>query len=318
VSPSAPTGLPEPNTGSGRRRPTAGDRQAPRNQLAARPRFAEISPEVGVLDQEAFSKVLEEDPELALSLLAEMSGATDEALRAAARALAAKVSLDRARSGLPRRRGIGKMRSVPAGGEGDLDLDASLPAIAEARATGHAVSVDDLTVRQWSKPTLAVCLVIDASGSMGGARLAAAALTAAACAWRAPGEHAVLSFAKEVRVLRPLDSQRGADLLVDDILRLRGHGVTGLSGALRAANEQLAGSRAGRRVVVLLSDCRATDDVDPVPAACALPELLILAPADDYEQAADLAGRCGGRWAPMAGAADAPSALLGLLEAPTG
>jgi len=318
VSPSSPTGLPEPNTGGGRKRPTPGDRQAPRSQLANRPRFAEISPEVGVLDQDAFSKALEEDPEQALSLLAEMSGATDEALRAAARALAARLALDRARAGTPRRRGIGKMRSVTGGDEGDLDLDASLPAIAEARATGRALSADDLTVRQWSKPTLALCLVIDASGSMGGARLAAAALTAAACAWRAPGEHAVLSFARDVKVLRPMDSTRGTDLLVDDILRLRGHGVTGLAGALRAANDQLAGSRAGRRVVVLLSDCRATDDNDPLPAACAVPELLILAPRDDYEQAADLANRCGGRWAAMAGAADAPAALLGLLEAPAG
>jgi Mg-chelatase subunit ChlD len=271
-----------------------------------------------VLDQDAFSKALEEDPEQALSLLAEMAGATDEALRAAARALAAKISLDRARASTPRRRGIGKLRSVPYDGQGDLDLDTSLPAIAEARAARTALSADDLTVRQWAKPTLALCLLIDASGSMGGARLAAAALTAAACAWRAPGEHAVLSFAKEVKVLRPLDSERGADLVVDDILRLRGHGVTGLSGALRAANEQLAGSRASRRVVVLLSDCRATDDNDPVAAACAVPELLILAPADDHEQAADLAARSGGRWAPMAGAADAPAALLGLLEAPAG
>jgi Mg-chelatase subunit ChlD len=286
--------------------------------LANRPKFAEISPEVGVLDQDAFSRALEEDAEQALSLLAEMSGATDEALRAAARALAAKIALDRAKAGTPRRRGIGKMRSVAGGLEGDLDLDASLPAIAEARATGHAISAEDLSVRQWTKPTLALCLVIDASGSMGGARLAAAALTAAACAWRAPGEHAVLSFNRDVTVLRPLNSERGADLLVDDILRLRGHGVTALSTALKAANEQLAGSRASRRVVVLLSDCRATDENDPVPAACALPELLILAPADDYEQAADLAAHSGGRWAAMAGAADAPAALLGLLEAPAG
>jgi Mg-chelatase subunit ChlD len=210
------------------------------------------------------------------------------------------------------------MRSVTGGLDGDLDLDASLPAVAEARALGNALSIDDLTVRQWSKPTLALCLLIDASGSMGGPRLAAAALTAAACAWRAPGEHAILSFARDVQVLRSMNSDRGADLVVDDILKLRGHGVTGLAGALRAANEQLAACRASRRVVVLLSDCRATDDNDPLSAALAVPELLILAPADDSEQAADLAGRCGGRWASMAGAADAPAALLGLLETPAG
>jgi len=282
--------------------------------LAARPRFAEISPQVGVLDRAAFADALAADPELALRLLAEMAGATDEVLREAARALAAQIVLDRARTGNPRRTGIGRLRAAPATEDGDLDLDASLPAIAESRALRNPLSTADLTVRQWSRPEIALCLLIDASGSMGGTRLAAAALTAAACAWRAPGEHAVLSFARQVRVHRPLDSTRAPGAVVDEILSLRGHGVTALAGALRAAGEQLASARAARRVVVLLSDCRATDEVDPIPAAAALDELLILAPTDDSDQAADLAAQAGARWAPMQGAADAPAALLGLLE----
>jgi Mg-chelatase subunit ChlD len=273
-----------------------------------------LSPEVGVLDQEAFAQILAEDPDLALALLAEASGATDEQLRAAARALAAAIVLDRANAGAPRRRGIGRMQSAPWDAGGDLDLDASLPAVAEARALRRPMSGADLTVRQWGRPTLALCLLVDASGSMGGARLAAAALTAAACAWRAPGDHAVLSFAREVRVLRSMESIRTPSEVVDDVLRLRGHGVTALAAALRRAGAELAASQAARRVAVLLSDCRATDDEDPLPAAAGLPELLILAPADDSDAAADLAFRSGARWAPMHGPADAPAALLGLLE----
>jgi hypothetical protein len=44
-----------------------------------------------------------------------------------------------------------------------------------------------------------------------------------------------------------------------------------------------------------------------------LPELLVLAPAEDDEQAADLARRAGARWASITGPADAPDVLRDLL-----
>ena len=97
-----------------------------------------------------------------------------------------------------------------------------------------------------------MCLVIDTSGSMTGPRLAAAALTAAACAWRAPEEHAIVSFARTAAVIRPLRSVQARTAIVDAVLALRGHGVTALGSALRAAAEQLAASRAteGRRAAL--------------------------------------------------------------------
>ena len=268
---------------------------------------------MGELDEEAFSELLGEDPDNALALLAEMGRATDATLRALARRLAARIALDRTRRTAPRTRGVSRMRSVRADRGGDLDLDASMDAVLAARAGGTAPALEDLVARQWGRPELAVCLLVDTSGSMGGARLAAAALTAAACAWRAPGEHAVLAFARDVTVLRPMTSQRPGGEVVDAVLRLRGHGVTSLATALGAAGSQLAASRAERRVVVLLSDCRATDEQDPVPVAAALPELVVLAPADDAEQAQAFALAAGARCAAVAGASDAPAALAELL-----
>lgn len=267
-----------------------------------------------MLDVTAVEDAMAADPDATLALLAEMSRATDEKLRVAARVLAGRIVLDRVRTGPPRTRGVGKLRAVPADRGGDLDLDASLPVVLEARAARRPPHLADLTARTWARPELALCLLVDASGSMGGERLAAAALTAAACALRAPGEYAVLSFAREVRVLKATDATVAPQQVVDAVLGLRGHGVTALAAALRAATEQLERSRASRRVVVLLSDCRATDEEDPVPVAARVPELVILAPAEGCEQAADLAARAGARWAPMAGAWNAPSALLQLLE----
>ena len=167
----------------------------------------------------------------------------------------------------------------------------------------------------WARAQTAFAVVVDRSGSMSGARLAAAATVAAACALRAPQEHAVLSFAASVDLIRPLASEIVPAVVAERLLRLRGHGVTRLSAALTAAREQLAHARARRRVVILLSDCRATDDDDTLEVARTLPELIILAPADDHEQAAQLADLAGARWAALAEPLDAAAALDYLLEA---
>ncbi len=266
-----------------------------------------------MLDEQAFAEAMAADPDAALTLLATMASATDERLRAAARRLAARIVLDLARKGVALGRGVGRLRSVSADRGGDLDVDASLDAVLEGRAQRRPPDVEDLVARQWARPELALCLVLDRSGSMGGERLAAAALAAGACAWRAPGDHAVLSFAREVDVLRPMGSERPASAVVDAVLSLRGHGTTSLTAALAVAAEQLERTRAARRVVVLLSDCRSTDTDDPVLVARRLPELVVLAPAGDTEQAAEFATRSGARWAPLQGAADAPVALRELL-----
>ena len=269
-----------------------------------------------MIDQEAFDDLLARDPDAAVTLLVEMGKATDEGLRAAARALARRIVLDVSRRGSAQRPGVHRLRPVRADTGGDLDVEASLPALVEARAGGHAPHPEDLVARGWSRPDLAVCLLVDASGSMSGSRLAAAALTAGACTWRAPADHAVLSFAKTVTTVRDIGSDQRPGPVVDAVLALRGHGVTALAGALRAATEQLSRSRAARKVVVLLSDCRATDDEDPVPAALRVPELVVIAPAADTDEAEELARRTGARWGGLTGPSEAPAVLGRLLDEP--
>jgi Mg-chelatase subunit ChlD len=285
-----------------------------RHELARHPRFAELSPEVGVLDQEAMSRTLAGEPS-AFELLALMTTATDERLRAAAIRLSSQIVLDRARAGRPSMRGISRLRPARGALDGDLDIDASIDGVSAARAEARPVGHDDLTTVHWARPRTAFAVVIDRSGSMSGARLAAAATVAAACALRAPREHAVLSFAATVEVIKPLASDTAPAVVAERLLGLRGHGVTRLAGALKAAGEQLATARARRRVVILLSDCRSTDEDDTIETACSLPELIILAPADDHEQAAQLAGLCGARWGRITHPLDAAAVLDQLLEA---
>jgi len=269
---------------------------------------------VGRLDEDALARAVTGDPAEAFGVLAAMTHATDEGLRRRVRALAPRLVLDRVHGGTPVRRGVGRPRRVRASSGGDLDLDASLEAVTAARAEGLPPHLDDLTARDWGRPDLAVCLLVDASGSMQGPRLAAAAVTAAACALRTRGEHAVLAFARNAEVLKALTSAQPPVATVERVLRLRGHGVTALATALRRAADVLAGARARGRVVVLLSDCRATDGEDPLPAARALDELVVLAPGADDEPARALAAASGARIETWDRVIAAPGVLTDLLS----
>jgi Mg-chelatase subunit ChlD len=196
---------------------------------------------------------------------------------------------------------------------GDLDLDASLDALAESRAHGVPPDAERLKVRGWRKRGTALCLVVDRSGSMGGRPLATSAVAAAAIAHRAPADYSVLAFAQDVVVAKAQDHPKPAAQVVTDVLALRGFGTTDLVGALTVATRQLQRSPAGRRVAVLLSDCRATVPGDVVAAARGLDELCIVAPASDAEEARVLAASVGARLATVDGPSDIPDALASVL-----
>ena len=290
-----------------------------RRELARNPNFEQVSPDVGELDEGAVDDMMKNDPDEMLGMLADLTGATDPKLRDLARQLAGRLYLDVARRGPVRPRGIGRLVEQPYRPDaGDLDLDASLEVIAAARAAGEAVDPERLRVRAWSTPSTAICLVVDRSGSMGGKPLATSAVAAAAVAWRSPGDYSVLSFGKEVVAPKSQDRTRPVEEVVDAVLALRGFGTTDVARALEAARDQLARSSAGRRITVLLSDCRATEPGDVVAAAGALDELVILAPGGDSDAAEALAGQVGARIATVAGPSDVVDAITDVLDAGSG
>lgn len=286
-----------------------------RRELARHQHFEDISPEVGELDERALDAAMAEDPDETLALLADLVRATDPALRELARRLAGRLVVDVARRGPARQRGVGRMRTTAFHPDaGDIDLDASTDAIVAARAAGEAVDPDGLRVRRWSRPGTALCLLVDRSGSMQGRPLATNAVAAAAVATRSEtGDYSVISFAREGVAVKSQDSTTPVERVVDDVLALRGRGTTDLHGALRLAAGQLARSTAGRRVTVLLSDCRATEDGDVEAAASALEELVIVAPAGDDEAAQALARRTGAAIATVSGPSGVPGAFAQLL-----
>lgn len=287
--------------------------------MARNPRFEQVSPEVGEVDEAAVEEGLRDDPDEMLGMLADLTAATDPKLRELARRLAGRLFLDLSRRGPVRPRGVGKIveqRYRPDGG--DLDVDASLDALVDAGGPdgirSGRVDPERLRVRGWVKPGTALCLLVDRSGSMGGKPLAASAVAAASVAWRAPTDYSVLAFGKDVVAAKSQGVAKEPERVVNDVLSLRGFGTTDLAGALRAAAEQLGRSGAGRKITILLSDCRATVDGDPVGAAAQLGELVVIAPEGDSDEAQAFARRTGARLTTISGPSQVADAIAAVLE----
>ena len=289
-------------------------RSVSRAELTARhPSFAEISPELGRLDEEAFARLLAADPDAAVILLPELARATDRELRAAARRLAARVYVRLARNGGQRARGA--RRLGPGRAEGDLDLDRTLdqwPGIGPPRA-------DDLVTRSWHAHRRALCLLIDSSGSMSGLAVAIASVAAASLVLAADGRLApgIISFSGDTTVLHAQGGPGSPGQVVGDLLALRGHGLTDLAAALRAAAAQLAAVTADERVVLLLSDCLHTAGGDPARALAGISRLHVLCPlptAEAERAATALARRGHGLSQPVRTLADVAPALTRVLS----
>jgi magnesium chelatase subunit D len=306
--------IPGPSRSSLRRdRGRAQRRSVGRAELSLRhPSFEQVSPQVGELDEDALAGLLAADPDGAAALLADLAVATDRELRAAARRLAAQVFIRLGQAGRARSRGIRRLEPSRRG-EGDLDLERTLE-----RWPGRGpVAREDLVTRAWAARRRAVCLVVDASGSMAGPGVAMAAVAAAAVVLAGSDRLApsVIAFSGDARVLQQQGTRRPPADLVGDLIGLRGHGVTDLAGALRAAAAQLARADGAERIVILLSDCLRTAGGDPGEALGGIDRLHVLWPGADGEPAASLARAGGGISQPVGRLADVAPALRALLSA---
>ena len=165
-----------------RARSSTARRTLGRAELAAmHPSFAAVSPALGQLDEEAFSRALAAGPEDALTFLADLSHATDRELRAAAHRLAARVFFRLGRAARQPSRGVQRLGAGTA--DGDLDLERTID-----RWSGPwPPAADELVTRGWQARRRAMCLLIDASGSMSGLAVAIAAVAGASVVLAAAG-----------------------------------------------------------------------------------------------------------------------------------
>jgi hypothetical protein len=160
---------------------------------------------------------------------------------------------------------------------------------------------------------------------MSGAALAMAAVATASVLLAADArlETGALAFAGSVTVLQPPGRREQPEQTVRRLLGLRGHGMTDVAAALRAAAAELAGARPAERCVVLLSDCLSTAGGDPATALAGIDRLDVLCPQpvdrepdpESLRAAERLARLGGGISQPVSTLAEIPTALTRLLAA---
>lgn len=243
-----------------------------------------------------------------------MSAAVDERLRLLVRRVAANTFI-RPVTGRRPRRGVRRLAPASAHSGGDLDIDRTLD-----RSSGLRPStIDQLVTRAWSAHRPRVVLLIDRSGSMSGGAVARAAAAAAAIslATRGRADCGVIAFSRDRIVLQPLSRTPDPFRLVDRILTLRGHGTTDLAGALTEASRMVRSrSGDGNGIVVLLSDCIATEGTDPTRALTGIAHLHIITPSDAPESIAvarSLTGPTGGKVKVVTSIRDVAPAVFDIL-----
>lgn len=278
----------------------------------------DVSPEVGALDEAALAGALEDDLGEGVSLLVDLTRATDPRLRERARRLASALVVPAARvPGFSVAGGSARLGPVREAGV-DLDLDATLDRLGEH----PELRAEDLRWRGWRRPGRAVVLLIDASGSVTGPPLTTAVVTAAALAARCgpQDELAVVAFWSRSIVLRHMRDPSPPSRAVDRVLLLRGGDTTDLAGGLRVALSQMCAATAGRRDVIVLTDGMANEGGDPLSVAStaagvgAAVHVLALAPDEEaLEACRALAGAGGGRLAVLRTPTDAPFAVAQML-----
>ena len=109
-------------------------------------------------------------------------------------------------------------------------------------------------------------------------------------------------------------AHQSVDGVVDAVLSLKGHGTTCIAKGLSAAITEHEHSRCGRHLTVLLSDCRDRSIDDAVQLALSLDELVIVAPADDADDAQSFADLAGAALITVDGPRDVARALDELLS----
>lgn len=160
-----------------------------------------------------------------------------------------------------------------AGSDAEIDIDETLE-----RIMGHErIEPDDVVVENRAPRELAVALILDASLSMTGDKLAMASAAIAVLAYRLKTvDYLLITFNDRPTTLKRVDESKHMDDLVSDLLSSNASGYTNIDAALRKGTEELHRARTRNRVGILITDGNYTVGADPKDAAAAYKRLFVV------------------------------------------
>ena len=159
------------------------------------------------------------------------------------------------------------------GDEGEIDIDETIERIIGVERIGP----EDIVVENREPRELAVALILDASLSMTGDKLAMASAAIAVLAYRLKTvDYLLITFNDRPSTVKRIDKSKNLDDLVSDLLSSNASGYTDIDAALRRGSEELHRARTKNRVGILITDGNYTVGADPRNAASAYRRLFVV------------------------------------------
>jgi MoxR-like ATPase len=159
------------------------------------------------------------------------------------------------------------------GSDAEIDIDETLE-----RIMGHErIEPEDIVVENRAPREFAIALILDASLSMTGDKLAMASAAIAVLAYRLKTvDYLLVTFNDRPTTLKRLSESKNLDDLISDLLSSTATGYTNIDAALRKGTEELHRARTKNRVGILITDGNYTVGEDPRAAASAYRRLFVV------------------------------------------
>jgi gas vesicle protein GvpN len=159
------------------------------------------------------------------------------------------------------------------GGDSEMDVESTLENIVER---AH-IDPSDIMVERREPKQLAVALMLDASLSMSGDKLAMASAAIAVLAFRLKTvDYLLITFNERPSVLKRISQSKRLDDLIAELLDANAVGYTNIDGALVKGRQELALATAKNQVGILITDGNYTVGKDPADAASAYKRLFVI------------------------------------------
>ena len=160
-----------------------------------------------------------------------------------------------------------------AGDDAEIDVETTLDNLVERRHFSPA----DVIVERREPKSLAVALMLDASLSMSGDKLAMATAAIAVLAFRLKTvDYILITFNDRPTVLKRAGQAKNLDDLIADLLDAHAGGYTNIEGALNKGRDELERTATKNQVGILITDGNYTVGADPVGAAGAYRGLFVI------------------------------------------
>ena len=200
------------------------------------------------------------------------------------------------------------------GEDSEIDVEATL----EELVDGKHLSRAELMVEKREPRELAVAMMLDASLSMTGDKLAMATAAIAVLAFRLKTvEYLLITFNDRPAILKRIGESKSLDDLVADLLDARAGGYTNIEDALTKGKAELARSEMKNQIGILITDGNYTVGSDPADVASSYRRLyVIMTESHDCQPQVceEVARNGGGHMYSVAGFEEIPRVLYKVLR----